>query len=262
MIELTIMPAGGRGCGKNRAKSGIYACMGVGSEGTHISNYMLDPAIPYFGGGSFQGLHEAPEHIVAGWNTSTDLVLKNWVGESGYPSVADYVEETRRYGKSTRIPSSFDFASIGGRRLWVADIHAKAAPKLRALDAMSVHAWDYVWCAHPQTLEHFPRCVYHNWPLAFKIHGVTPEDAGAKINAPWGFYRPLDMVWQPGPLKDLFLPDLPDLLEGLFATERYPHPAFFAIWPISHWEVVDHLPSKGTGEALEQSGLPTVITEE
>jgi len=97
MTELTIMPAGGRGCGR-RKSGGLYGCVAMSEEGVHLSHFMLDPPVPYISGGSFQGVREAPEYITAGWDTDTDLVLMDWVGEEGYKTVPDFVEEVRRFG--------------------------------------------------------------------------------------------------------------------------------------------------------------------
>jgi hypothetical protein len=49
----------------------------------------------------------------------------NWVGEENYPNVADFIEEGKRYGFSTRIRRNFDF-SVLVQGSYIFHVHRKA----------------------------------------------------------------------------------------------------------------------------------------
>lgn len=260
MATLTIMPTGGRGCGK-RKEGGLYASMGLGEDGIHMSNFMLDPPVPFLNGAPFQGMHEAPEYITSGWDTEQHLVLMDWVGESGYATVPDFIEEIRRFGMSRRIPSTFDFESVNFRQVWLALVHAKAAPDVESIDYLA--PWEYEWCRyHPATTdnpkhhEHFRECLYHDWLLAFKEHGVNPIEKRA-IEAPWGTYNPLWMVTRSTVPSNLKPRDLVMAMD----EPTYPFPAFFAVMPITHFEAVQYV-EEDVAEKVEKGGSELYVVEE
>lgn len=264
MTNLTMMPAGGRGCGK-RVSGGVYGCVSLDPDGVHLSHFLLDPPIPYLGT-AFQGVHEAPEYITAGWDTDTDLVLMDWVGESGYKAVPDFVEEVRRFGMSRRLPTTFPFEVIKERQVWLALIHAKAAPDMLGLSKQSV-PWGYDWCKwevgqppfDPYLADHFPHCLYHNWPLAYRLHGLDPYDVDVNgIPMPWGEYHPTHMVNQMTLYDDM---DVRGITHALPPETSYPHPGFFAVIPLSHLEAVDYV-DPDVAARVENSGLELFVVEE
>jgi hypothetical protein len=232
----------------------------MSAQGVHLSQYMLDPPVPYLSD-PFQGVHEAPEYITAGWNTDEHLILMDWVGEGGYKAVPDFVEEMRRFGMSRRIPTTFDFASIQGRQVWLALIHAKAAPDVGVL--AHVNPWAYEWCYYevgetndPRVLNHFPTCLYHDWPLAFRIHGVDPRERQT-IEMPWGSYNPLHMITEATIPGDIDLATL----ATVFDRPMYPYPAFFAVLPLTHIEAVRYVEEDVAAE-VEKGGLDLYVVEE
>lgn len=263
MADLTIMPAGGRGCG-SRKDGGVYGCVAMSPYGTPLKDFMLDPPVPFLNGQPFQGMHPAPEYITAGWNTDEHLILMDWVGENGYKTVPDFVEEVRRYGMSRRIPTTFDWESIGGRQVWLALIHAKAAPEIEGLPDSFL---EYIWCPWrpavtppPGYEKHWPGCLYHNWPLAYQEHGVSPEES-AWLKMPWGNYCPLDMVQRHsrtfGHKSDEDVLAIPALLP----EATYPHPAFFAVLPLTHLEAVQYVEVE-VAEKVDKAGIDLYVVEE
>jgi len=261
MPALTIMPAAGRGCGRKRKEGGLYASMGLGEDGIHLSNFMLDPPVPFLNGEPFQGVHEAPEYITTGWDTDEHLVLMDWVGEGGYATVPDFIEEVRRFGMSRRIPSTFDFKGVNYRQIWLALVHAKAAPDVENL--RHVEPWEYEWCRYhpviadnPKHHEHFPACLYHDWPLVYQQRGVNPLE-NHTVEMPWGSYDPTWMITKPtipGAIQ-------PHVLASVLDKPTYPFPAFFAVMPITHLEAVQYVEEDVAAE-VEKSGVDLYVVEE
>lgn len=79
-----------RGCGK-RVKGGLYACCATSPYGEPIEHFLIDPPTPYNG-----------EPFRAPTVEGSDLIF--WVGKEYYPYCPDFIEETRLYGISKRIP--------------------------------------------------------------------------------------------------------------------------------------------------------------
>ncbi|MBE0427970.1 MAG: hypothetical protein IBX72_15185 [Nitrospirae bacterium] len=91
-----------RGCG-SRQPGGLYVCCGLSPKGKPIEHFLVDPPVPYEYG-SFRSpvLIEKEEvnHILL------------WVGAEYYPYVTDFIEETRRFGVSKRIPKNFPIEKL------------------------------------------------------------------------------------------------------------------------------------------------------
>ena len=88
-----------RGCG-TREPGGLYACCGTSPYGKPIEEFLIDPPMP-FKGKPFR----AP--VTKEKDDVKHLII--WVGEQFYPYCPDFIEETRRYGASRRIPFTKDF---------------------------------------------------------------------------------------------------------------------------------------------------------
>lgn len=102
-----------RGCG-TRAEGGVYAEVGFaapGEVGAPIEAFLLDPAVMIPEGlevptqGALQFEREGVSHLIC------------HVGSSGYPNLADWIEEARRYGISWRLPKNLDYASLSRKSL-------------------------------------------------------------------------------------------------------------------------------------------------
>jgi len=91
-----------RGCGK-RVKGGLYACCGLSPYGKPIEDFLIDPPIPYNGKPFRAPMIEEKDDV-------KHLVF--WVGREHYPYCPDFIEETRSFGISKRVPLGFDFTGI------------------------------------------------------------------------------------------------------------------------------------------------------
>lgn len=113
---------GSRGCG-SRVKGGIYLCTGLSEHGSPLEAFLIDPVVPFDSapGESFRTpiLRENPY--------MTDVVdAYVWVGESFYPSLVDYVEETRCKGASRRVSPLLDLSKLTPGKSRMIFIHPKA----------------------------------------------------------------------------------------------------------------------------------------
>lgn len=111
-----------RGCG-TRQMGGVYLEVPTGPNGRPLEDFIIDapfklsPAILEAMGITAVGvkLHERAgiTHVI------------DWVGASHYPNVADWLEETRRFGISSRVPKNIDWSKLeAGSRLLM--VHPKA----------------------------------------------------------------------------------------------------------------------------------------
>lgn len=103
-----------------RIPGGIYLCTPLSPIGSPVESFLICPPMPLPEGVtiSAQGVS-----IVQGPDGNHHVL--DWIGESHYPNVADWIEETRRKGISRRIQSSAEFEKLTeNSRLYV--IHPKA----------------------------------------------------------------------------------------------------------------------------------------
>lgn len=105
-----------RGCG-TRVKGGLYACCGLSPNGRPLEDFLIDPP------GSYRGKpFRAP--IIQEKEGVKNLVF--WVGAQHYPFCPDFIEESRRYGVSKRIPLGTDLSGIEPFKSRMYYIHPKA----------------------------------------------------------------------------------------------------------------------------------------
>lgn len=110
-----------RGCGTREA-GGVYLTVGMGPFGRPVEDFIVDYPTPIDVTQtpvSAKGMHLVP------WKDGRWLLL-DWVGESNYPSPADFVEEVRKHGLSRRIASNFPFESLRNKDVTHALIHPRA----------------------------------------------------------------------------------------------------------------------------------------
>lgn len=103
-----------RGCGQ-RIAGGIYFECNLSPDGLPLEHFLYCPPPP------------VPEE----WNLSpisTRLIgehVVDWIGESHYPNVLDYLEEVRRFGLSGRMPENFPFARLSPKSRFM-PVHRRA----------------------------------------------------------------------------------------------------------------------------------------
>lgn len=95
-----------RGCGF-RTKGGIYLCTGLSPDGSPIENFLIDP--PIIISPAMFGLAPIGMALVERGGATH---IMDWVGSQHYPNVADFIEETKRFGTSRRASPSLDFSRL------------------------------------------------------------------------------------------------------------------------------------------------------
>lgn len=129
-LITTQPPPNGRGCGKSRTEESPYACTGLDAEGVPIEHFLVDPVIPWPGG----------------WQRGAKIIQKGdthhlviFIGKEFYPSPWDYLEETRRFGASRKLPKNLPFHLLTPGKSLMLLVHARAFPifnfTLRPTDA-------------------------------------------------------------------------------------------------------------------------------
>lgn len=97
-----------RGCGF-RIAGGAYLVTGMSVFGSPVENFIVDPPRPV----ELEKIGLAAIGVMPfKLPRSEETHVMNWVGEQNYPNPADFVEEVRKYGASTRVPKSFDFSLL------------------------------------------------------------------------------------------------------------------------------------------------------
>ena len=141
-----------RGCG-TRARGGCYLESGLGVGGLPIEHFLIDE--PMLLDVARLGIAPIGVKLIKRFDAALGREVTHvfdWVGSENYPCVADYVEETRRFGASRRVPRTIDFSQLTAdsrlilihSRAWVANFDEYAA------------AWQYADA--PTSDRPFPRC--------------------------------------------------------------------------------------------------------
>jgi hypothetical protein len=104
MVNPTVQTLNGRGCGFRDAGA-TYVCCGLSPDGKPIEDFVVDPVIPW--PGEFK---RGVQILKRADGNCNDLVI--FVGKEFYPSAWDYVEETRRFGASRKVPNNLDFGKF------------------------------------------------------------------------------------------------------------------------------------------------------
>lgn len=93
---------------------GLYACVQTSPQGSPLERFLVDPPIP---------------HECASFRTPIavdDKRILMWVGEEHYPFCPDYIEETRLFGVSKRIPLGIDLKVFKPHETWMCFVHPRA----------------------------------------------------------------------------------------------------------------------------------------
>lgn len=95
-----------RGCG-DRQKGGCYLEVPLSKHGLPLEHFLCCPPITV----DANELGISPIGVKLVERSGAWHVL-DWVGKQYYPNVADFVEETRRFGISRRVPKNLDFKKL------------------------------------------------------------------------------------------------------------------------------------------------------
>jgi hypothetical protein len=119
-----------RGCG-TRVAGGIYLVCSLSPNGTPLADFIVDPPIPLdaqeradLGVKPIGMTYVEPVYEIRETTDSNGVpngtrrvqirqaMLLDWVGETHYPNVQDFLEETRSFGMSRHVSSRFDFSRL------------------------------------------------------------------------------------------------------------------------------------------------------
>lgn len=118
----TKHPTNGRGCGDRKPNSS-YLCTSISIHGSKtVEDFIIDPPL----------LWTRQEE----WNRGYNLLktpdgyynVGIFIGKGFYPSPWDFIEETRNFGISRRIPNNFPFEKLTPGKSKMIFYHAKAYP--------------------------------------------------------------------------------------------------------------------------------------
>lgn len=171
-IHEAASTGGTRGCG-SRVKGGIYLCTGLSEHGSPLEAFLIDPVVPFDAapGESFRTpiLRENPymEGVV-------DAYV--WVGESFYPSLVDYVEETRHKGASRRVSPLLDLTKLTPGKSRMIFIHPKAYTEHLEIPVNGC----------PKSIpehgtENSTPCIGAQWQYAESLGSLMADSAHARI---------------------------------------------------------------------------------
>lgn len=227
-----------RGCG-TRKEGGVYLCFGTSRKGKPIEHFLKDYPQPLN-----SGLRLSPIGVRLIERDGITHVL-DWVGESHYPNVWDYIEEVSRFGSSRHVARNLDFS-----KLTLRSKHLFVHPRV------VVTNWHEFFSAHP----------YHA-PQAWRnFH--CPKHRHDEYDGPClGICKSLlDPYTSKGWHGDMVNREMPSFSytghrapEGF--TPQYQAGIFMAL-PIHQIEVVMGGNHEDAVTRTRQSELPTVVTEE
>lgn len=231
-----------RGCGAARTRGAVYLELGVGPGGKPIEDYLLDPPHPV----DVDALGVSPLGVTLIERDGVAHVL-DWVGESHYPNVADYVEEVRRFGLSRKVAPNLPFHRLTPASR-ILQIHPRAyisnaqeyRPRLEEPLASRYSC--------PKKIEH-----HHTGEASFCL-GVCWEDVEGGRDHPGGGERRVLREMPSFAYEALRRP------EGIEPGYR---PAIFASFPISRIVVIrgdadEHEPAL---KAAKKSVLPVDLED-
>lgn len=118
------MPAeiGERGCGAKRQPGGMYLEVSLSEHGKPLAFFLCDPAIVL----TREQVNAIPRVGMQLVNDGTHTHVLDWVGETHYPYVTDFLEEGRRMGFSRRLNQLVDVSALGPGSL-IYFVHSRAA---------------------------------------------------------------------------------------------------------------------------------------
>ena len=251
MTNTTIQPPGGRGCG-TRDAGGTYLALGIGAGGTlHVEDLILDP-VKIWPGPWQRGFKILPNK--RGWN---DVGI--FISKEDYPSLWDFVEETRRFGISRKVPPTFPFEQLTPGKSNMVFIHAHGSPRfdyhIESDLSLPIKGCKFflenkeLWARtdygyHP-LVETQTKCTFAHQHLAGRLHNCSYDENGKFIvempsftyEGYWPLIKPEkgfdDMTWDV---------------------------AAFMVAPLTHVEMPKKV-NKGSANRANRAGYEVIVTD-
>ncbi len=254
----TTPPPNGRGCG-DRDEESPYVCCGLDKDGTPIEEFIIDPAIPW--PGKFQrGVKILPRNPQDPTGLQ-DLVI--FVGKQHYPSAWSFIEETRRFGASRKVPPNLPFEKLTPGQSRMIFVHSRAIPAFdyelnRPAEPLAGCSQYEQWKQSPDTYNGEPPekhreetpCTYGLRDLSIYLHADTePLEDDPEYYA----------VIMPSFIYEVKYPLLPPYR----TTTKWLdwQVGVFLALPLGHIEFVKK-PHRQAQERAEKAGFTTVVMEE
>lgn len=155
-----------RGCGK-RVNGGLYVCCSLNPFGKPIEHFLIDPPFLYH-----HGSFRSP--ILVEKDGINHILL--WVGAEYYPYVSDFIEETRRFGISKRIPKTFPIEKLTKKSMMLL-VHPKAI--IENYKELPVPTY-----CPKNNLDHFNNeeyCLGHSYQIAKPNQGDNQRKIGDTV---------------------------------------------------------------------------------
>lgn len=110
-----------RACGDARQEGAVYMECTMSPFGKPIEAFLIDPPMIL----DIDSLGISPRGVTLIADSTGTHHVFDWIGSRHYPSVADFIEEVRRFGPSRRLPATLDFELLTPASRMVF-IHARA----------------------------------------------------------------------------------------------------------------------------------------
>lgn len=276
MTVTTVKAEHGRGCG-SRSSGSCYICTGFGLWGSQIEEFIIDP------------VRRWPQEMSRKeWGRGFQLLpgkdcnhVVIFVGESFYASPWTFIEETRRFGVSRKVPPTFPFDKItfGISQMYFVHSKAYADPQKHGFSLDQPHTRPLPDCNFfADDLQLWEKKDYFTggWhPTVRRVEGYSQETACTFAHRDLAciFHKEEDVIFTKDTGEGFEFeiqapsfsytgraPSTPNVLK---LEETYDPSAFkpgvFLRLPITHFEAKDY--AKSWAEKAHQAGFPVEILD-
>lgn len=214
---MNYMPS--RNCGETRVQNGLYLAVESSPFGKPVEYFLLDPVVPT----DFKPFRTPI--IVERKDGSKINDIFVYIGKQFYPFVPDYIEETRMYGISRRIPKDFPFERLTPYKSRMFFVHERAIP----LFGNKVQQDCQRKIRHKKSIE--DSCVFDLWPLS-SLQDFEEKHKVRLVDSWTAEIRTKSVEYT------VHLPTSPQM--NLEQKKKYPyHMGIFAAFFVGHLEFVN-----------------------
>lgn len=207
-----------RACGANRVDGGLYLAIPTSPFGKDISYFLIDPC-------KIVNLKPFRTPIIVerkDGSKISDIIV--YIGKQFYPFVSDFLEESRLYGISRRIPKSFPFERLTPFESRMFFIHERAIPLFEYDTGREC----------PRKIKHSHKpgdtCVFDLWHLS-ALESMGDKHAVSVIDADHV------AIQTPSVRYSVNIPRLPAMKQEQKTVYKYQMGVFAAFF-VSHLEFI------------------------